>query len=116
LKDQDREVTLSTLFLTGLVNQILKGRFQFEPIETVQLKDLSSQIFEKNGQGKGVIKMEIKNGLKEALCSMEADENRRTHLLAFKDFCLDLFEQEFGRIPPEEEIDPRYVKGLLIRK
>jgi hypothetical protein len=46
---------------------------------------------------------------------MEADENRRFHLLAFKDFCLDLFEEEFGRMPPEEEIDPRFIKGLLIR-
>jgi hypothetical protein len=46
---------------------------------------------------------------------MEADENKRYHLLAFRDFCLDLLEEEFGRIPPEEEIDPRFVKGLLIR-
>jgi len=116
LKELDQEVTLSTLFLTGLANQVVKGRFQFEPIETVQLKDLFSRIFEKNGQGKGVIRMEIKNGLKEALCSMEGNENRRIHLLAFKDFCLDLFEEEFGRIPPEEEVDPRFIKGLLIRK
>jgi hypothetical protein len=62
------------------------------------------------------IEMEIKNGLRNALCSMEADENRRIHLLAFKDFCLDLFEEEFGRIPSEEEIDPRFVRGLFIRK
>ena len=116
LKDLDQEVTLSTLFLTGLANQILKGKFQFEPIGGAQLKDLFSRIFEKNGQGKGVIKMEIKNGLIDAVGSMEADENRRIHILAFKDFCLDLFEEEFGRIPPEEEIEPRYVKGLLIRK
>jgi hypothetical protein len=46
----------------------------------------------------------------------QSNENKRHHLLAFKDFCLDLFEEEFGRIPPEEEIDPRFVKGLLIRK
>ena len=114
LKALDQEVTLSTIFLTAWANQILKGTFQFEPIERVQLKDLFSRIFEKDEQGKGVIKMEIKNGLKKALCSMEADENRRIHLLAFKDFCLDLFEEEFGRIPPEEEIDPRFIKGLLI--
>ncbi|MGQ9645374.1 MAG: hypothetical protein ACUVWO_02400 [Thermodesulfobacteriota bacterium] len=50
------------------------------------------------------------------LTSMEPDENRRIHLLAFKDFCLDLFEEEFGRIPSEEEVDPRFVKGLLISK
>jgi len=110
LKELDQEVTLSTLFLTAWANQILKGTFQFEPMESIQLKDLFARIFEKDEQGKGVIKMEIKNGFRSALCSMEADENRRIHLLAFKDFCLDLFEEEFGRIPPEEEIDPRFVK------
>jgi hypothetical protein len=114
LKELNQEVTLSTLFLTGWANQILKGKFQFEPIETVRLKELFLRIFEKTGQGKGVVKMEIRNGLEEALCSMEADENRRIHLLAFKDFCLDLFEEEFGRIPPEEEIDPRFIKGRLL--
>jgi hypothetical protein len=115
LRELDQEVTLSTIFLTAWANQILKGTFQFEPLERVQLKNLFSQIFEKDKQGKGVIRMEIKNGLKNALCSMETDENRRIQLLAFKDFCLDLFEEEFGRVPPDEEIDPRFVKGLLIR-
>jgi hypothetical protein len=116
LKELDQEVTLSAIFLTAWANQTLKGTSQFEPIERGQLKNLFSLIFKKDEQGKGVIKMEIRNRLKNALCSLEADENRRIHLLAFKDFCLDLFEEEFGRIRPEEEIDPRFIKGLLIRK
>jgi len=116
LKELDQEVTLSTLFLTSWANQTLKGVFQVEPIERGQLKNLFSQIFEKDEQGKGVIKMEMKKRLENALCSMEADENRQFHLLAFKDFCVDLFEEECGRIRPEEEIDPRFVKCLLIRK
>jgi hypothetical protein len=116
LREWDQEITLSTIFLTALANQILKGRFQFESIESAQLQHLFSRIFERDEKGKGVIRMEIKNGWKEVLESMEADEIRRIHLLAFKDFCLDLFQEEFGRIPPEEEIDPRFVKGLLIGK
>jgi hypothetical protein len=116
LKELDQEVTLSTLFLTSWANQTLKGTFQVEPIESGQLKNLFSQIIEKDEQGKGVIKMEMKKRLEDALCSMEPDENRRFHLLAFKDFCVDLFEEECGRIRPEEEIDPRFVKCLLIRK
>jgi hypothetical protein len=116
LKELDQEVTLSTVFLTAWANQTLNGTYQFEPIERGQLKNLFSQVFEKDERGKGVIKMEIRNRLKNALCSMEADENRRFHLLAFKDFCFDLFEEECGRIRPEEEIDPRYVKSLLIRR
>ncbi len=59
--------------------------------------------------------MEIRKGLKEWFHSIENDPQKREHLLAFGDFCFDLLEEEYGGIPPEEEIDPRFVKGLLIR-
>ena len=114
--DHWREITVSTLFLTALANQALKGSFRFEAIEAARLKDLFSRLFERNEEGKGLIKMEIRNGLKDWLESIEVDENKRDHLLAFRDFCLDLLELEFGKIPPEEELDPRFVKGLLICK
>jgi len=58
--------------------------------------------------------MEIKKGLKSFLPSIKDDETKRQHLLAFCDFCLDLLEERYGKIPPEEEINPRFVKGLLI--
>ena len=58
--------------------------------------------------------MKIAEGLKEWFHSIENDPQRRSHLLAFRDFCFDLFEEEFGRIPSEEEIDPESAKGLLI--
>jgi len=45
----------------------------------------------------------------------DLDETLRAEcLLAFQDFCLDLLEEKFGKLPPEEEIDPRFVKGFLI--
>jgi hypothetical protein len=46
-------------------------------------------------------------------CDDENDELKLQHLMGFRDFCLDLFEEVYGRIPPEEENDPRFVKGLL---
>jgi hypothetical protein len=110
-----QEITLSTIFLTALANKILKGTLQLKALEKAYLKELISSVFERDERAKGVIKMEIKNRLGDWLSSMEADEDKRHHLLAFKDFCLDLLEEEFGRIPQEEEIDPRFVKGLLIR-
>ena len=33
----------------------------------------------------------------------EREELKRQHLLAFQDFCLDLFEEEYGKIPPGSE-------------
>ncbi len=60
--------------------------------------------------------MEVKERVRDWLISIEGEESRREHLLAFQDFCLDLLEEGYGRIPPEERADPRFVKGLLIRK
>ena len=108
-------ITFSTIFLTSLANHVLKGVFQFEAIEKTRLEDLFSRIFERDQAGKGVVKMETRKGLTEWCHSIEDDENRRQHLRAFKDFCLDLLEEEYGKIPPGEEIDPRFVKGLLVR-
>jgi hypothetical protein len=111
-----REITFSTIFLTSTANQILEGTFQFKAIGQARLKDFLNRIFERDAQGKGVVKMEVKDGMRKWLNSIEGEELKRQHLLAFQDFCLDLFEVEYGKIPPGEEVDPRFVKGLLIKK
>jgi len=110
-----QEITLSTIFLTAVANQVLLGIFKFGPIETVRLKNLFSHLFERDDQGKRAIRMDLRNGLREGLSSMESNPQRQEHLIAFQDFCLDLFELEFGKVPTGEEFDPRFVKGLLIR-
>ncbi len=114
--DDWREITLSTIFLTATANQVLKGTFQFEAIGQAQVKGFLTRVFERDAQGKGVIKMEVKNGLRDWLYSTECEEKKRQHLLAFQDFCFDLIEVQYGKIPPDEQVDPRFVKGLLIRK
>jgi hypothetical protein len=60
--------------------------------------------------------MEIKNGLRGWFYSNEQEEVKRQHLIAFRDFCLDLFEEQYGKLRPGEEMDPRFVKGFLIKK
>jgi len=59
--------------------------------------------------------MKIREELKEWFHSIENNPQKRLHLTAFRDFCVDLFEEEYGRMPSEEEIDPPFVKGLLIK-
>jgi hypothetical protein len=71
--------------------------------------------FDQDEQSRGIVGMEIKEGLKERFHSIENNPQKRLDLLAFCDFCFDLFEEEYGRMFPEEEIDPRFVKGLLIQ-
>ena len=114
--DDWREMTLSAIFLTALANQILRGTFQFEAIGQARVKDFLARVFERDDEGKGVMNVEVKNGFRDWLRSVEGEELKGQHLLAFQDFCLDLFEVQYGKIPPGEEVDPRFVKGLLIRK
>ncbi len=110
-----QEITLSTILLTALTNRILTENFKFEPIEKVRLKDLLSHLFERDADGKGVIQTKVQNELRQFLKSIETDSKRQQHLIAFLHFCLDLMEKEFGKLSAREEIDPRFVKGLLIR-
>ncbi len=58
--------------------------------------------------------MEVRRMPEETAAFKESGRNRED-LLAFWDFCLDLLESEYGRIPPSEEIDPRFAQGLIIR-
>jgi hypothetical protein len=108
------EITLSTIFLTSLSNQILRGNFQFKAIPKAQLRELLFRFIERDAQGKGVVRMEIENELLGWSNSMGREKKRQDHLHAFLDFCLDLLEEEYGRMSPEDEVDARFVKGFLI--
>ncbi len=110
-----QEITLSTLMLTSLANRTLTGRFQFESIEKGLLKDLLSRLFERDAEGKGILRREVQSEWRHFLLSIERDPKQQTYLTDFLDFCLTRFEEEFGRLSMGEEIDPRFVKGLLIR-
>lgn len=109
-----KELTLSTIFLTSFTNRLLTGVFEFEAIQRARLQEYLTHIFEKSSDGNRVVKAEIGAGLRDWVKSIEEDETRQKHMFAFFQFSMDLLEQEYGKIPPEEEIDPRYTRGLLV--
>ncbi len=59
--------------------------------------------------------MEIKEGLRKRFHPIENNPQKRLDLLAFYDFCFDLFEEKYGEVSSREEIDPRFAKGLLFQ-
>jgi hypothetical protein len=63
-----------------------------------------------------IILPECPKEVEKVFNSPEREEMKQKHLLAFQDFCLDLLEEEYGKISPEEKVNPQFVKGLLIRK
>ncbi len=110
-----QELTLSTVLLTSLANHLLKGTFQFEAIEKAQIKDLLAHLLEQDAEGRRVVKPGVRKECIQLLHSIETDPQRRLLITDFLHFSLELFEEEFGKIPATTEIDPRFVKGLLIR-
>jgi hypothetical protein len=48
------------------------------------------------------------------LTSIEDDETKYQHLLAFCDFCCDLFEELYGTMTLDKEPNSESVKGLLV--
>ena len=57
--------------------------------------------------------MKIRESFKDWSHDIKNDPGDKLRFLAFRDFCFDLLEEEFGRIPQGEKIDPRFVKGVL---
>ncbi|MCX8117871.1 MAG: DUF6178 family protein [Desulfobacterota bacterium] len=115
LPERWEEITLSTILLTALANQILQARFQFEPVERGRLGELLAYLFERDAGGEGILKGEVRHGLVHFLQSVNPNPQEGPHLADFLDFSLNLLQEGFGKIPAGEEIDPRFVKGLLIR-
>jgi hypothetical protein len=113
--DMEKDIPLSTFFLTATANRVLNGRFEMKAIDKSRLKELFSIMFEQDEQRRGKLRMEIRQDVSEWLEStVEDDERKRQHLLAFWDFCKDVLEGDFGRIPPGQDVDPRFVRALVI--
>ena len=56
----------------------------------------------------------MKKALGNVLTSVEDEEIKHQHFLAFCDFCRDLLEEKYGAMAPDGEINPKGVKGLLV--
>jgi hypothetical protein len=111
-----QEITLSTIFLTSLGNQVLRNIFLFDPIEETQLSILLSSLLEKGDAGPQIVKREFRDWANELVISATKEGKKRLSIQRFWDFCFGILEEEFGRIPPEERIDLRFIKGFLIRQ
>ena len=111
-----QEITLSTILLTSLGNQILKNIFLFEAIERNQLPILLSCLFERVDESRQIVKREVRDRVNQSFMSITKEGGKRLSMMSFWDFCFGILEQEYGRIPPGERIDLRFFKGFLIRR
>jgi len=97
------ELTLSTLFLTALANRLLGGDFLPEPVAVGRLKELHTRV----SQG-GQLLPGLRQETVAWLEGLEAGGG------AFGNRCLDRWEEEFCPLDADD-LDPRYIGGLIVR-
>ncbi len=98
------DLTLSDLFLTSLANQLLGGELIPQPLATNELKTLH-RLLVLDGKLNPQIVQQVRQQLDEQLPGASI----------FADFCLEIWQEDFCRLH-ENDIDPRYLSGLIIRQ
>ena len=101
--DQADEVTLVEFFLTSLANKLLGRDFQPLPIAEEELAGLHGMVSQS-----GVLNPRLREESVKWLDSLLSGGG------AFASYCLDIWEEEFCSVG-FEDIDPRFVGGLIIR-
>ncbi len=101
--DHADEVTLVEFFLTSLANKLLGREFQPLPIAEEELAGLHGMVSQSGG-----LNPRLREETVKWLDSLAPTGG------AFAAYCLDIWEEEFCSIS-FEDIDPRFVGGLIIR-
>lgn len=103
MPDDAEDLALSDFFLTALANRLLGRAFVPEPLAADELPGLHALVSE-GGQLRPALRQETVQWLESLVPGGGA----------FADYCLDLWQEEFCTLTPED-IDPRYVGGLIVR-
>jgi hypothetical protein len=97
------DLTLSDLFLTALANRLLGREFSPRPIPVTELGALHALI---------CADRKLSATLRTETCA--ALEAMLSGAGQFADFCLDIWQEEFCALKIEQ-VDPRYLSGLIMR-
>jgi hypothetical protein len=101
--DQADEITLVEFFLTSLANRLLGRQFEPLPIAEEELAGLHGMVSQS-----GVLNPRLREETVKWLDSLAPGGGD------FAGYCLDIWEDEFCSVG-FEDIDPRFVGGLIVR-
>jgi len=100
---QGGDLTLSTIFLTALSNQLLGRAFAPQPLPAGEIAELHRMV-SRNGRLDPALRQQTTVWLQALTEQGEC----------FGDFALNRWEEEFCAVPGSE-LDPRYLGGLIVR-
>ncbi len=108
-----REIRLSQILLTGLVNQALDARLTPAPLAISRLPEVRRALLTANTPAQ--LTAEFRRTVNETL-ERRLDDDLLNRTQDFVRSCLSLLEDEFCEFRPKAEIDPRFIRTLLLRR
>jgi hypothetical protein len=108
-----RDLKLSQILITTLVNSALDGRLAPEPLAARRLNEIRAALMTRGQRPAGLT--DAFHAHVEQTLRSELDDEVRERSADYVNACLNLFEEEFAELDPEIEIDPRFVRCILLR-
>jgi hypothetical protein len=108
-----REIRLSQILLTGLVNQALDARLTPAPLAVSRLPEVRRALLTADTPAQ--LTAEFRRTVNETL-ERRLDDDLLNRTQDFVRSCLSLLEDEFCEFAPNAEIDPRFIRTLLLRR
>ncbi len=109
-----REIRLSQILLTALVNHALHGRLTMEPLVAGDLRQIRERLTTTDEVAAGLSES-FRSDIEEVLSS-RLDEELRMRSSDFLESCLNLLEDEFSNLPRGTDVDPRFIGTVLVRR
>jgi hypothetical protein len=107
------EIRLSQILLTMFARQCLEGRLSFEPLEAERLREARGVIMTSSRPARLTEQFhESVRGVLEK--RLEPTLLNRSE--GFVNSCLNMLEEDLAELDPSREIDPRFIRSLLIRR
>ncbi len=107
------EIRLSQILLTMFVRQYLDGRLVFEPLEAARLREIRRAVMTPSRPAQ--LASQFDESVRLVLES-RLDPALRARSQPFVTSCLNMLEEDLGEIDSRHEIDPRFIRSLLIRR
>ncbi len=107
-----REIRLSQILLTAMVNQALDGKLTPAPIAASRLPEVRRTVLTPDTPAR------LTESFRQMVNNTLATHLEEAPLKRTEDFvrsCLNLLEEEFSELEPSAPIDPRYIRSILLR-
>jgi hypothetical protein len=107
------EIRLSQILLTTFVRQRMDGRLIFEPIEAERLREARAAVMTAGSPAH--LSQQFHQSVRVVL-ENRLDATVLARSERFVNSCLNMLEEDLAELDPAQDIDPRFIRSLLVRR